>query len=45
MTVKQMATEIETGQCAVQEMVGILGYQKVPAHWIPGLLTEEYKHK
>ncbi|PNF14105.1 hypothetical protein B7P43_G01068, partial [Cryptotermes secundus] len=43
MTVDTIAQKLGTGQSAVQEMIGSLGYRKVCACWVPRLLTEDHK--
>ena len=39
----KIATKLGKGHNAVQEMIGSLGYQKICAHWVPHLLTEDHK--
>jgi len=42
-TVDTRARTLGIGHCAVQEMIESVGYRKVCAHWVPRLLTEDYK--
>jgi hypothetical protein len=39
----KIATGIGIGQNAVQEVVKILGYVKICAHWLPCLLKKDKK--
>jgi hypothetical protein len=41
--VREMAAEIGTGHCALQQKVQSLEYQNVCALWVPCLLREKHK--
>ena len=42
-TVDTIARTLGIGHNAVQEMIENLGYRKVCAHWVLGLLTEDHR--
>jgi len=42
-TVDTIAQTLGIGHNAVQEMIENLGYRKVCAHWVLGLLTEDHR--
>jgi transposase len=42
-TLDAVATKLEIGHNAVQEMIGGLGYRKTCARWVSRLLTEDHK--
>ena len=40
---RQIATELGISQERVHQIIGLLGYRKVSARWVPRQLTEEHK--
>jgi hypothetical protein len=42
-TVTETVAQLSTGHSDMQKIIKILGYQKMCCHWVPLLLTNEYK--